>query len=420
MAARGLLTAPIQSATDSPRSSLWDVGADACPSLHQESQREPAPARHRVLLYNVDEGGAGSRAPLPGYPGDPRLGRPTTWWPLVTEDTQSSWADADSAMHAKTVLDWIRTRRADVVAVCEALGWTNRRQRVLGVSDPAALKRRASRAGFPFAELLQAGGGFHIALLSVRPIRVLHYEGSESSSHFERGLLAAETGGVIYIVVHLHAHSVRARGGEAVRVAQLARDLEAEHQLPVAVLGDMNTLSPLDHDCLEALDIASFMTSPSVPSRLREKYLVQVRASTRRMAKATLSGTSGHSVTGGARNGSTPWIVDYSPMASLLAPKDKGGWKLNDVVAGSHPSQLKPHEDASPWETCLGTVPTRVSIIEGVPPEDIPPYRLDYVLGSPRLLRAHHDMVCSVVREPHTLVMSDHFPIECDWASRQQ
>jgi endonuclease/exonuclease/phosphatase family metal-dependent hydrolase len=268
-------------------------------------------------------------------------------------------------------------------------------RRKLRTFFPKGLQRRAAKSGFAFAEILQTPSSYHLALLSTRPLRVLFSD----VTNMERGMLAAESGGVVFVLVHLHAHSAERRRAEAVRVLAHVRDVERDMHLPVVVMGDMNTLSPLDAACHRRDGLLDFFASGE--AALREKFLRTVRLP----------------------NGSDSLAIDYRPMGVLLS----GDPEWDDIVAGSPPAAAP----AAPFpalvdllrrfadpdlDACLGTEPTDVSMIEHV---DRPPsFRLDFMLASPRALRAlaaEPSARCDIVRDAQTQVLSDHFPVQCGW-----
>ena len=140
-----------------------------------------------------------------------------------------------------------------VVGVCEANGWGGAYQQPwrTGPREPRSARgqpsmaARAAVAGLAHAFMLPQRDGWNIGIMATSPIEVLWAD--DSPMHFERGAIAAGVGGVVYIVVHLHAHDAGARVGEAQRIARNVTALTAAGR-PVVVMGDFNTLSPLDAD----------------------------------------------------------------------------------------------------------------------------------------------------------------------------
>ena len=241
--------------------------------------------------------------------GNATLGRPGDWFALRQPKTPGDMSTAAKDARAELsgtmggVLAFIRGREADVVAVVEAVGWERRTQqppgnngfpgnnkkaadrRRLAVADPDGLRYRAQAAGFPFAARLHAPSGYNVALLSRTPIRTLGREGGEDTTHFERGVLAADVGDVVVVVAHLHAHDALIRKEEADLLTSIVKRLEADHRKPVIVAGDMNSLSRLDSACHDALHASAFISGKAVgsngdaivvPGRLKQKYLLKI------------------------------------------------------------------------------------------------------------------------------------------------
>lgn len=444
----------------------------------------------RVLLYNVDNGGEDDSTNQPEvssfsngdwlkYLTSPEvsavnpipwtassnasLGRPSDWFALRKPHAPGSMAtalkDAKNEMSGRlgSVLSFIRGREADVVAVVEANGWERRRRRAssssnrrfLQVAEPDGLRQRAKAAGFPFGERLSTPSKYNVALLSRTPIRVLGTEGGADATHFERGILAADVGQAVVVVAHLHAHESSKRREEAALLAKLVRRLETDHRKPVVVAGDMNSLSPLDRSCHADLHIEGFIKGvppcpdchiPDVPDRLKDKYLFKKQdgsfAGIDYSPLQTLAGDKVGAV------GSQPCEQlaasgeneDSAPLIDLLAFEDSTDWLEVQNMPGYSGTERMPRR-------CIGTQPTGISMLGQVPPEQVLPFRLDYVYASRevgkqacelgqqqgRAVAAGYPkpLSCRVVANELTFGISDHFPVECDlswdvvWSARE-
>lgn len=97
------------------------------------------------------------------------------------------------------------------------------------------------------------------AVMSVHPIHVVE----EDDEAFERGMMVVETHGITFVIVHLHAHDSMKRVTEAAQVAVRVHELTAAGHI-VVVMGDMNTLSPLDADWHKKEGLVDFLMDPRV------------------------------------------------------------------------------------------------------------------------------------------------------------
>ena len=310
-----------------------------CFPIHQATQRDVNPANRVILQYNIEQGG-----------GD-RL---------------------------EAVLDWIRSRRPDVVGLCELNGWDDDSQR-LHKSHTASLSKRAGRAGMAFAAMLPAHEGYNIGIFAARPITVLETDVQD----FERGLLVVEVAGDVFMVVHLNAHDHVKRATEVRIVTEKVAHYTAAGK-NVVVMGDMNTLSPLDREWHQQEQLLQWLTDPKTPQRLRDKYV------------KTVDGAP---------------AIDYVPMMTFF---NNG---MHDLCTTQHWDRPNaPHQAPTP---CLYTEPTDRSMVPEVNGK-VPPFRLDYVLGNSHVVKRHPDFSCAVVQTAATAKLSDHFPLECRYSISAQ
>ena len=303
LVARGIAAAAISPRSGAATRYNGDLDG-ACFPLAQAVHRPAAPLAHKVMQYNIREGGCA------GVPG--------------AGDAGCAQQDA--------LLGWIRSQYPMVVGLCEANRWDGPYQQPwrVGPREPRSARgqpsvaARAAVAGLAHAFLLPQRDGWNIGIMATSPIDVLWSD--DDPAHFERGAIAGVVDGIVYIIVHLHAHSASARVGEAARIARNVTALTAGGW-PVVVMGDFNTLSPLDADWHAAEDFIGYLNDAHTPPHLRPKYM-----------------------TNGA--------LDYRPMQTLL---DAG---LTDMCSLTHwpehvPGATDDHIAPSP---CLFTEPTKVAM----------------------------------------------------------
>ena len=200
------------------------------------------------------------------------------------------------------------------VGMCEANGWdapaTDMVKGPKELRARPAIEARAAAAGFAHAAVhAPPGHPYALALASAAPIEIVRAWGPAEG--FERGALHArldldvalgrggddgpERDRALHVfVAHLHAHNASARAYEADALARAVAGLGPH--APALVMGDLNTLSPLDAPRHATLGLRDALVRGG--ARLRHKYL----------------DASGH--------------LAYRPMATLL---ERGG--LVDLCA---------------------------------------------------------------------------------------
>lgn len=332
---------------------------------------EPAArgVRLRVLHWNIFEGGA-SKLP-------------------------AGWAGAPSGARRATRLEAIaafvgrggeRGGTYDVVTCNELNG-----------IHAAAWARLGALAGLPHVRLL-ARSPFHIGVLSRHALEpVLERTGAP----FAHGLLCVRllASGLEVCVTHLDPHSSRARAREA---AAIARHV-ATRGGPLVLLGDLNTLSPLDRREHSARGLVRRIRSGARSKQLVRKFLTSDPLSAEEAAAAAggAAGAPAHEPAGGS--GGSGLRIDYAPMQRLLdAP-------LLDLGARTHAG--------------AHTVPTRVNADR----MHFTRMRLDFCLLSAALGRscragepaaAPHSNATRAGCWAHAVVsdeteqLSDHFPLD--------
>ena len=225
---------------------------------------------------------------------------------------------------------------ADVLTLNELNGWSGNMQRY------------ARDAGFRSATLLDNGGSaYHVGAMTTHP----HTVALQDCDAFQHGLLAIKCGGITILITHLCPGSARKRRDETQRIVEIIEGIRG----PVMLVGDLNTLSPLDRDVIARKEVLE--TLRSTPA-LARKFLNE------------------------------EGMPDYEPMETLLSAG------LEDVGANQR--------DRS-------TVPTPFN----QDPAHALPLRLDYMLVNDAFLERWQPAV-NVVKNPTTGGLSDHYPILCD------
>jgi endonuclease/exonuclease/phosphatase family metal-dependent hydrolase len=236
---------------------------------------------------------------------------------------------------------WLKRQAYDVVGLNELNGW----------DQSPDIHELGRRWGYPYTDILEVKhSSYLVGLLSRHPLERKAAVGVP----FHHGALHVIVLGVHYIVVHLTPASAVERRKEAAYLAEMIVAISE----PLLVMGDLNTLSPLDaeaHDRVALVDI--LRQDPG----LRRKFL-------------------------------TPYgDIDYQPMQILL---DAGLRDLGTAVPVDY------------------SVPTATNQDKGHAAR----MRLDYVLANssfdaqaPKALVLHDDA---------TDALSDHYPVECTWNER--
>ena len=203
------------------------------------------------------------------------------------------------------------------------------------------------------------------------------------NASFERGVFHVEVRGVHFFVAHLNAHDSSARARETAVLAELVRN-SSRGGSRVVVMGDLNTLSPLDARAhanltLDGLPFVEALSTRWCYKALRRKFLT------------TTTAAGG----GGRGSGGRPkTIVDYRPMQNIL---DAGMVDLSRDRRPTEPTAI-PCDQA-------GACPC-------------PHLRLDYMLyhdgGAAGVARGHAELsaAAEVVIDDETALLSDHYPIE--------
>jgi endonuclease/exonuclease/phosphatase family metal-dependent hydrolase len=137
---------------------------------------------------------------------------------------------------------------------------------------------------------------YHIGVLSRHP---LHKIAKETGSEFMHGLLCVRVLGLGLCVTHLNPHSSAKRAAEARAIVERYAEPELTGRRPFMLVGDLNTLSPIDRVAHEAAGLKNLIGNGPFKGPLSKKFLDAERTA-----------------------------IDYTPMQVLLdAP-------LHDIGAG--------------------------------------------------------------------------------------
>jgi hexosaminidase len=274
---------------------LDDMGTEVnargqCPPIDERSQRPlnaQVPFRQQPRAPQVP-GKHCARVPY-GTP----LGR-SRWQfrpaAIVSLNADDGLGAGDDGARQHEFFSWLRTQpEVGVVGLVELNHWDvpikkQNRGKELGMAS------RAAEAGFPFSSLFRPPKHpYWLGLFSAFPIVAV----DKQWKGFERGMVHAQVQvgpagqDVIehYFVVHLDAHDAVAREREAQRVAEAVRAASSAGA-PVLVMGDFNTLSPLDRPLHEAMGLLDYFQSHAHNPhfrRMKRKFVVDGHLSYRPM-----------------------------------------------------------------------------------------------------------------------------------------
>ena len=312
---------------------------------------------------------------------------------------------ADDASRLGGIGRWVRASGVDVLGLNELNGWT-----------PGTFGRLAAALGLPHSVLLETGTGYHLGICSRWPMVL---DEANVSHPYHHGVLTVQVGGVRVTVTHLSPADATARLREtrALLEGQSSRNTPAAASV---LMGDLNSLSPLDRDEHAAVGLADRLAADTALAR---KFLLPATASTASEDEPDAAG-------GGAAGAA----IDYAPMGALIdgglhdaghatslraarearaAGADDGDDARNDdpllkeeeveVEGEEAPSTVAPHELHN------HSVPTMIN-------EDFmhaAPMRLDYAMLSPSLRHAC-EVSTRLVRDADTERLSDHYPLLTD------
>lgn len=242
----------------------------------------------------------------------------------------------DSSERLRNIGSWLTTRSYDIVGFNELLDWR----------ESPDMKGRARKWEYPYSEIFVTERSRHfVGVMSKFPITVI----GRIEESFHHGLLHVMIRGDHYLITHLSPGDSSAREMEANRIAELVQ-IDA----PLLLMGDLNTLSPLDkmtHNRAGLLEVLM------ADSSLRRKF-----------------------VKGGS--------INYRPMQTLL---NAGLQDLGAADKGAYSVPTSYNQDKM----------------------HAAKMRLDYMLANNAFLDRSPQV--HIIRGNEVDLLSDHYPIECTW-----
>jgi|SRR5690625_2411763 len=233
------------------------------------------------------------------------------------------------------MFDWLKRQNADVIAFNELNGWNKKE-----------FNNEMTKLDLPHSHLFEMESSpYFVGIASKHPIEMIEEIEDYPTYH---GLLHVKINNVHFFIVHLTPFESTEREKETKRIIELTKDIEE----PVIVLGDFNTLSPLDKDQYEIMGTYEKLVEDSVLARL---HILNQE-------------------------------INYKPMKMLL---ESG---LNDICYSedfhhTFPSKIEPDKE-----------------------RDIR-LRIDYILGNKHLL--DYEPECKFIPTFEVETLSDHYPTMC-------
>ena len=335
---------------------------------------------------------------------------------------------------------WLIEHGADVVALNEMNGWSD-----------VSFGQLARSWGFRYSQLLETSTGYHLALASRAPMAL---EFASSAAPFHHGVMLLQIGGLRVCLTHLSPRSAVQRGAEAQAILQLERQ---PPRRGFVLVGDLNTLSPLDADEHHASALTARL---STDAGLARKFL---RLASRegqgggggrdgggggggrpRKAKegqveegqgggggrdgdggggGSIAWTGGDAVMDGAAPaevatpstddteseapaGGLAWVIDYTPMQVLL----DGGMVDAGYATSAAAAAQQSVNAGGPLADAVGQSNHSVPTLINADAMHAAAMRLDYALVN-RPLAEHCAIRSWLARDAETELLSDHYPL---------
>jgi len=231
---------------------------------------------------------------------------------------------------------WMKKQEYDVAGFNEVNNWTGEE-----------FQEKAKEWGFPFSFLFEMKSSpYFVGIMSKFPVEVVNTD----EKNFYHGLIHVKIQGIHFFVTHITPFGSEYRELETRRLAEFVSSIED----PVMVMGDLNTLSPLDKDHYDSVG-------------MREKLIAK--------EKSLLQHTKNYE-------------IDYIPMKNLL---DAGLFDIGYDASFKHsiPTPLKHNLQYAKR------------------------LRIDYMLGNAAMME--YNPIAKVVCNEEVDVLSDHYPIESKW-----
>ena len=228
---------------------------------------------------------------------------------------------------------WLRVQAADVVTMIELNFW-----------NATELQSFGRQCGYPHTRLLVGNSPYRVGALSRTPIKLV----AEHRNGFAHGALHFEARGWHFVVTHLTPEGAKSALQEAKQLTERLRQTLDPPDVPLVIMGDLNSLSPLDistytkHSLASTLDKTKIQTSKS-KDMLAAKFLTEG-------GKAVNYAVMEHFYSQGfvdvrpLRGAEPSWPL---PEVSAVAEAQEGGWVFNSVPVLPPPLQHFSHR-------CLG------------------------------------------------------------------
>jgi len=246
------------------------------------------------------------------------------------------WDGCHDRQRYQKLHDFLVRESYDIVGFNELKFWTTE-----------DLKQNMSDCGYPYTRFLgMESSAYSIGMASKYPIEILMTKETEP---FHHGMLHVKIKHLHFIITHLSPVSSERREREAIFIGDYVKKIPE----PLILMGDLNTLSPLDKENYEKIDLFAKLN-------------------------ATDHGRKCHLKDGG---------INYQPMQTLLDAglHDVGEYKVLDI---SMPTKV--HENYKERRHV----------------------RIDYVLVNDPIL--NENPKARVVRTKELEQVSDHYPVECE------
>ena len=245
--------------------------------------------------------------------------------------------------------------------------------------------------------LLEGATGYHLGLASRWPLAL---EEANFSAPFHHGVLIGQVAGIRVAVTHLSPADAGARLREAEELVERGRRGGAARGL--VLMGDLNTLSPLDAPEHEAIGLAARLAADPALARKFLRPATELGIDYAPMATLLRGGLhdAGHATSQRAAR-------ELAPLAP--PPEDSATGAVDGAADGAGPSSASSAARAAARELHNHSVPTLIN-------EDAmhaAPMRLDYALLSPALA-ASCVVTSRLVRDADTERLSDHYPLLTD------
>lgn len=306
--------------------------------------------------------------------------------------------------------DWLVQKANEgllLIGLCEINNWHKLKSSTDVNKNMPLIEYYASQSGFTYSHVMVNSQPYNLGLISSVSFEVY---GEYGQPDFQRGLLHVyvKSLDLHVMVLHLHAHSSQLRTLECQKVASLLRPFLANNSR-VVLMGDMNTLSPLDASQHEEMGLLSALR--------RKTHEVWVR-----LGKKFLSIDQSK--------------IDYTPMATILSTGMLDSCAVGcNLIEGNTTKNAWSMKRSSAFAMCMqkqcaATEPTRYSSEWPKLPDDEkhPFVRLDYILVSPAVVRDARKSRLGVFDDKTfdafvevtnaTQEISDHFPMEVRWAEK--